>query len=75
MITVMAGGFAMSPGGGKVVCHGGGWPGYQTWLGRYIDKDKTLIYLSNMEQDQARTQATIEAVENIIFNRPYQIPE
>ncbi|WP_289139397.1 serine hydrolase [uncultured Brevibacillus sp.] len=63
------------PGVGKVVCHGGGWPGYQTWLGRYIDKDKTLIYLSNMEQDQVRTQATIEAVENILFNRPYQIPE
>ncbi|MGG1664342.1 serine hydrolase domain-containing protein [Brevibacillus sp. NRS-1366] len=60
---------------GKVVCHGGGWPGHQTWLSRYIDIDKTIIYLSNVEQDRERTQATIEVVENIIFNRPYQIPE
>ncbi|WP_312113004.1 serine hydrolase domain-containing protein [Brevibacillus reuszeri] len=60
---------------GKVVCHGGGWPGYQTWLGRYLDHDKTFIYLSNMEQDGERTQANIEAVENILFDRPYRIPE
>lgn len=63
------------PGVGKVACHGGGWPGYQTWLSRYIDFDKTIIYLSNVEQDRELTQAIIDAVENIIFNRPYQIPK
>ncbi|KQL43971.1 penicillin-binding protein [Brevibacillus choshinensis] len=60
---------------GKVVYHGGGWPGYKNWLGRYIDVDKTIIYLTNVEQDREFTLAVLEAAENILFRRPYRIPE
>ncbi|RNB68024.1 class A beta-lactamase-related serine hydrolase [Brevibacillus invocatus] len=60
---------------GKVVYHGGSWPGYRNWLGRYIDVDKTIIYLTNVEQDREFTLAVREEAENILFGRPYRIPE
>lgn len=32
---------------GKIVYHGGGWPGYATFLARHITNDKTIIILQN----------------------------
>ncbi|GAA3413027.1 serine hydrolase [Paenibacillus hodogayensis] len=61
-------------GKGKIVCHGGSWPGYSTSLIRYVDSGKTLIYLSNMEQDYNFDQQVIEAAERILFDEPYDIP-
>lgn len=34
-------------GAGKIVNHSGGWPGYNTYIERNIDKDKTIIILRN----------------------------
>ncbi|AME06241.1 beta-lactamase family protein [Bacillus siamensis] len=60
---------------GKVVSHDGGWPGYSTLMIRYIDHNKTLIYLSNMEQPYQFEQAVIAAAVNILFDQPYEIPK
>lgn len=32
---------------GRIVSHGGGWPGYNTFIVRYIDKNTCIIVLSN----------------------------
>lgn len=32
---------------GKIVKHSGGWPGYATFIERYLDSDKTIIVLQN----------------------------
>lgn len=60
---------------GRVVTHSGGWPGYSTSLIRYIDHNKTIIYLSNTDKQLELQQKTIEAVEKILFDQPYSIPE
>jgi CubicO group peptidase (beta-lactamase class C family) len=36
-------------GAGKIVNHSGGWPGYNTYIERNIEKDKTIIILRNHE--------------------------
>lgn len=59
---------------GKVVHHGGSWPGYRSWLRRYIQTDKTIIYLTNVDQEREWTEKTVEAVENILFERPFIMP-
>ena len=43
---------------GKVVSHGGGWPGVDTWYGRYLDADMVLILLSCRDSLDARVQDT-----------------
>jgi len=62
-------------GKGTVVSHQGGWPGYSTTFIRFIDCNKTIIGLSNMEQGYEFDQAVIAAVEQILFDQPYDIPE
>ncbi|MCY8399523.1 serine hydrolase [Bacillus haynesii] len=64
-----------SPETGRIVGHSGGWPGYSTVMIRYIDQRKTFIYLSNVEQDDEYEQAIFEAVENILFDKAYKIPD
>ncbi|MDR4433091.1 serine hydrolase [Bacillus tequilensis] len=64
-----------SPEKGRIVSHSGGWPGYSTTMIRYIDHRKTLIYLSNKEEDAGYEQAILQAAENILFDQPYEIPE
>lgn len=44
-------------------------------IDQIIDHRKTLIYLSNMEQDADYEQAILKAAENILFDQPYKIPE
>lgn len=61
-------------GKGKVVSHTGGWPGYATVMNRYIDYNKTLIFLRNMEKDVEFDLAMIKAAENILFDEPYEVP-
>lgn len=41
---------------GKVVSHGGGWPGVNTWYGRYLDADMVLVLLSCRDGLDARAQ-------------------
>ncbi|ASB90899.1 serine hydrolase [Bacillus sonorensis] len=64
-----------SPEKGRIVSHSGGWPGYSTKMIRYIDQQKTFIYLSNVEQNDEYEQAIFEAVDNILFDQAYVIPE
>ncbi|MFH0346020.1 serine hydrolase [Bacillus vallismortis] len=64
-----------SPEKGKIVSHSGGWPGYSTMMIRYIDRRKTLIYMSNKEEDAEYEQAILKAAEHILFGQPYEIPE
>ncbi|GEC87713.1 serine hydrolase domain-containing protein [Brevibacillus brevis] len=59
---------------GKVVHHGGSWPGYRSWLRRYIETDKTIIYVTNVDQEREWTEKVVEAVENILFEQPYVMP-
>ena len=47
--TIYGFGWAMAEvkGSGKIVNHSGGWPGYNTFIERNIEKDKTIIILRN----------------------------
>lgn len=40
---------------------------------RYIDHRKTLIYLSNKEEEAKYEQAILKAAEHILFGQPYEI--
>lgn len=60
---------------GTTVSHSGGWPGYATLMIRYIDENKTIIYLNNMEQNYEFEQNIIAAVQHILFDQPFEIPE
>ncbi len=64
-----------NPQRGKVVRHSGGWPGYTTNNVLYLDKDVSLIFLSNKEQSQAVTQGAYDAVKDIVFGLPFKFPE
>ncbi|MBY4602444.1 serine hydrolase [Bacillus sp. SPARC3] len=64
-----------SPKYGRILSHNGSWPGYSTMMIRYIDHHKTLIYLSNKEEDAVYEQSILKAAENILFDQPYENPE
>jgi CubicO group peptidase (beta-lactamase class C family) len=53
---------------GRVVEHGGSWPGYGTFIRRYLDQDKVIIVLSNTEK------YIQEAVDGFLFDRPVELP-
>jgi CubicO group peptidase (beta-lactamase class C family) len=52
---------------GRYITHGGGWPGYHTNLIRYIDRDITVIILSN---NQGNASALAGALTYIILDKP-----
>ncbi|GGE57941.1 serine hydrolase [Priestia taiwanensis] len=60
---------------GKEVSHGGAWPGYETSLSRYIDKDRTIIYLTNKPQGFSWFLEILAALENIAFDLDYTFPQ
>lgn len=66
---------AEHPERGRILTHNGGWPGYRTNNVLYLDKDVTLIYLSNKEQNPAITEAVYAAVKNIVFDKPVEFPK
>lgn len=49
---------------GKVLSHTGGWPGYATLLERRVDKDETIIILSNNETSNGNIRAGIQSIMN-----------
>lgn len=63
-----------NPERGRVLRHTGSWPAYITNNVLYLDKDVSLIYLTNKEQDADVYQATFEAVKNIVFGKPFSFP-
>lgn len=40
---------------GKIVRHTGSWPGYRTWLIRFVDSKDCIIVLNNTDNPSART--------------------
>lgn len=54
---------------GKVVSHGGGWPGYKTYIERHIGNDKTIIMLQNHEEVSNPTKS----IRSILYNKPLPV--
>ena len=54
---------------GKIAAHGGGWPGYATLIVRLLDRDQTVIMLSNAESGRPDRN-----VIDILNNRPFSLP-
>jgi CubicO group peptidase (beta-lactamase class C family) len=51
---------------GKIVSHGGGWPGYVTYIERHITNDKTIIILQNHDN----VSVPFKSIRSILYNRP-----
>ncbi len=60
---------------GRIVSHNGGWPGYATVMRRYMDQEMTLIVLQNTEKDLPYSQKVIEALEHILCDEDYELPQ
>jgi len=61
---------------GKVISHGGGWPGYRTVIVRRTEIERTVIILSNAESNLPFFRAAVESIlddEDIIM--PYEHKE
>jgi CubicO group peptidase (beta-lactamase class C family) len=54
---------------GKIVSHGGGWPGYVTFIDRHIDNDKTIIILQNHDD----VSIPIKSIRSILYNKPLPV--
>lgn len=50
---------------GKIVSHGGGWPGYVTYIERDITNDKTIIILQNHDN----VSIPVKSIRNILYNK------
>jgi CubicO group peptidase (beta-lactamase class C family) len=61
---------------GKVISHGGSWPGYRTLIVRWPEVDRTAIILSNAESNLPFFRAAVESIlddEDIVM--PYEHKE
>jgi CubicO group peptidase (beta-lactamase class C family) len=56
---------------GKIISHGGGWPGYATNITRLADQDETIIILSNNESSMGLMLA---GVQSILAGEPLIMP-
>lgn len=54
---------------GKIVSHGGGWPGYVSFIDRHITNNKTIIILQNHDN----VVIPIKSIRNILYNKPENI--
>lgn len=50
---------------GKIVYHGGGWPGYATFFARHITDDKTIIILQNHDN----INLPLNPIRNILYGK------
>ncbi len=50
---------------GKIVSHGGGWPGYAAFFARHITNDKTIIILQNHDNITLPSKS----IRNILYNK------
>jgi CubicO group peptidase (beta-lactamase class C family) len=58
---------------GKSVYHRGGGGGYDTYISRFIDTNKTIIVLRNIT-NQNKVAGVYEAYTNILFDKPFTLP-
>lgn len=56
---------------GNLISHSGGWPGYVTFLARNVDKDQTVIVLSN---NQSSSPQISTALQHLMNGKPVEIP-
>lgn len=56
---------------GYVISHSGGWPGYITFLARNVDKDQTIIVLSNNQSNSLSIGITLQ---HILQDKPVIMP-
>jgi CubicO group peptidase (beta-lactamase class C family) len=47
---------------GKTISHTGSWPGYATMINRHVDRDETIIVLSNNESNIGLMNASLESI-------------
>ena len=59
---------------GKCVYHLGSWVGYNTFISRFIDNDKTIIVLRNTTNHN-KVDGIYEAYINILFAKPFELPK
>lgn len=59
---------------GKYVGHNGSWGGFDTHIDRFIDCDKTIIVLRNI-QNQNNVSGLYDAYIDILFNNPFKLPK
>ncbi|GMQ31500.1 serine hydrolase [Algoriphagus confluentis] len=50
---------------GKIVYHGGGWPGYSTFFARHLTDDKTIIILQNHDN----ITLPVHSIRNILYRK------
>ncbi|MBS0028916.1 serine hydrolase domain-containing protein [Chitinophaga sp. 22321] len=62
------------PSKGQNVWHNGSWGGYNTLITRYIDHNKTIIILSNIDR-LVNVMTLIPSVDDIVWGNPYSIPQ
>lgn len=53
-----------NPDYGKIVFHGGGWPGYVSYFDRHIGNDKTIIILQNHND----VTIPVKSIRSILYN-------
>ena len=56
---------------GNFIAHSGGWPGYITFLTRYVDTDRTIIVLSNNSSNSPVIATTLE---KMMLGKPIVMP-
>ncbi|MBL7980072.1 MAG: beta-lactamase family protein [Bacteroidetes Order II. Incertae sedis bacterium] len=59
---------------GKIVYHGGSWPGYSTYNSIYLDEGYSIVSLCNQPKNLEIEQQIIIAMENILFDKPFELP-
>jgi CubicO group peptidase (beta-lactamase class C family) len=59
---------------GKRYSHTGGYPGHQTIITRYPEKNKAIILLTN-QYNVLDIGMLSFAIENILFDRPFKLPQ
>jgi CubicO group peptidase (beta-lactamase class C family) len=59
---------------GKIIFHGGSWPGYSTYNSIYLDKGYSIIFLCNQPKNLEMEQQIIIAMENILLDKPFELP-
>lgn len=59
---------------GKIVYHGGSWPGYSTYNSIYLGEGYSIVSLSNQPKSLEIEQQIIIAMENILFDKPFELP-
>jgi CubicO group peptidase (beta-lactamase class C family) len=59
---------------GKIAYHGGSWPGYSTYNSIYLAQGYSIVSLCNQPKNLETEQQIIIALESILFDKAYELP-